>query len=344
MRAPTILALLTIILLSSVIPTVSADETCMSCPSAVEATPEAISAYPTPQVQQIYADEALLYDRVYRKVTQSVDILDAPGGTPTMTLGLGFNFVTVESSNENFVQISHQSWIPAQNLLEAVPSSFAGVRIEEELPYPMAWLLVNVVPSRTPGSEPTSGDLAMLRYTKVNLYSYVEIDEWRWYQIGIDQWVHQTQIAKYIPVTRPSEVDTERWISVDLYEQVAVAYEGETPVFTTLISSGLSEWPTNEGLFHVYVRYPRTLMSGAEGKPDFYYLEEVPWTMYFDGDIGLHGTYWHDGFGYRRSHGCVNLSITDSHWLYQWASTEFDFTVDSDLGPAVYVYSSGTYQ
>ena len=123
-----------------------------------------------------------------------------------------------------------------------------------------------------------------------------------------------------------------------------IAYEGDTPVYTSLVSSGMRDWPTNEGLFHVYVRYPRTLMSGAEGKPDFYFLEEVPWTMYFDGDIALHGAYWHDGFGYRRSHGCVNLSITDAAWLYDWASTEFDFSVANDLGPAVYVYSSGEYR
>jgi lipoprotein-anchoring transpeptidase ErfK/SrfK len=207
----------------------------------------------------------------------------------------------------------------------------------------MGWVLLNVVPSREPGAEPVDGDLAILRYTRVNLYTAVEIDGWRWYQVGLNQWVHQTKIAKYLPVQRPADVDTERWISVDLYEQVLVAYEGDTPVFTTLVSSGLAEWPTREGLFNVYVRYPRTIMSGAAGQPDFYFLEEVPWTMYFDGDIGLHGTYWHDGFGYRHSHGCVNMSIMDSHWLYHWASPEFDFSVPNDTGAAVYVYSSGQY-
>ena len=41
---------------------------------------------------------------------------------------------------------------------------------------------------------------------------------------------------------------------------------------------------------------------------DFYYLEDVPWTMYFDEARALHGAYWHNGFGYPHSHGCVNLS------------------------------------
>ena len=47
--------------------------------------------------------------------------------------------------------------------------------------------------------------------------------------------------------------------------------------------------------------------------------------MYFDNSISLHGTYWHDDFGYRRSHGCVNLSVSDARWLYEWtAETEPD--------------------
>jgi len=28
--------------------------------------------------------------------------------------------------------------------------------------------------------------------------------------------------------------------------------------------------------------------------------------------------YWHDRFGDRRSHGCVNLSPIDARWFYEW--------------------------
>ena len=53
---------------------------------------------------------------------------------------------------------------------------------------------------------------------------------------------------------------------------------------------------------------------------DYYYLEDVPWTMYYDEARALHGAYWHNGFGYARSHGCVNLGPGDALWLYNWAS------------------------
>lgn len=305
---------------------------------------EVINAYPEPRVTQVAANETLLSDRIYQRVLNPIDIYDAPNGNVVSQLAAGFNFVTTHGIQDNWTMINNQQWVLTEHLRQSMPSRFAGVMITEAMEYPTAWILVNVVPSRAPGAEPTEGDLAVLRYTLVNLYTFVEVEGWRWYQIGIDQWVHQTLVAKIIPVDPPAEVDTHKWISVDLYEQVAIAYEGNTPVYATLISSGLSEWPTNEGLFHVYVRYPRTVMSGAEGQADFYYLEEVPWTMYFDGDIGLHGTYWHDGFGYRHSHGCVNLSITDAYWLYDWASSEIDLSVPRDTGAAVYVYSSGVYR
>lgn len=323
---------------------VSADEACgENCTSL--ASEAEISDYAAPNVSQLYPDDSLLYDRAYRRVMAAVEIFDAPNGNLISALDAGFNFVTTQGTQDDWTQINNDQWVRSEALRNTLPSRFAGVTLPEEpLPYTFGWILVNIVPSRTPGAEPSEGDLALLRYTLVNLYGFVEIDGWRWYQVGVDQWVHQTLIGKYIPVERPADVDTEKWVSIDLYEQVAIAYEGERPVFATLISSGLAEWPTNEGLFHVYIRYPRTIMSGSQGKPDFYYLEEVPWTQYFDGDIGLHGTYWHDGFGYRHSHGCVNLSITDSHWLYNWAASEIDFSVPNDTGAAVYVYSSGEYQ
>jgi lipoprotein-anchoring transpeptidase ErfK/SrfK len=99
-------------------------------------------------------------------------------------------------------------------------------------------------------------------------------------------------------------------------------------------------------LFNIYFRRTRDHMSWGTPGDDFYALEDVPWTMYFDEGRALHGAYWHDGFGFRRSHGCVNLPITDAHWLYRWVADEFEGklnSADREVGPAVYVYSSGVY-
>jgi hypothetical protein len=326
--------------------TALAQDSCVepNCVEVAAGIPEAdMLAYPVPDVQPLLPDSNLLQDRVYNRVNNAVEIFDAPNGNMIGALGAGFNFVTSLQLQQGWAEINPGQWVRSENLGGATISQFGGVLLPETLPYPMAWALVNVLPSRSPGVEALEEDTRILRYTRLNLYDSVEIEGWRWYQVGPQQWMHQTTVGKVLPVERPAEVDTYRWVSVDLYEQVAIAYEGNTPVFTTLVSSGLAEWPTNEGLFHIYARYERTTMSGAEGQPDFYYLEEVPWTMYFDDDIALHGTYWHDGFGYRHSHGCVNLSITDAFWLYRWTAQEDDWTTERDMGVAVYVYSSGQY-
>jgi lipoprotein-anchoring transpeptidase ErfK/SrfK len=52
---------------------------------------------------------------------------------------------------------------------------------------------------------------------------------------------------------------------------------------------------------------------------DNYYLPDVPYVMYFADYLAIHGTYWHDNFGYPMSHGCVNLPTWAAEWLYYWA-------------------------
>jgi lipoprotein-anchoring transpeptidase ErfK/SrfK len=120
--------------------------------------------------------------------------------------------------------------------------------------------------------------------------------------------------ASIDPAPAPS-TDTTRWIDVDLTRQVLIAYEGDTVVRTTLVSTGLPGTPTVTGQYNIYVKYPAQLMYGPG-----YYLPDVPWVMYFYNDYGLHGTYWHNNFGQPMSHGCVNLPTPEAEWLYNWAS------------------------
>ena len=295
-----------------------------------------IASYPAPRVTTIPVNEQLLYNRNYQRVLQQVTLYDGPNGNPIGTLDPGFNFFTTISRVDNWVEVNPGQWVQEEYLGGARVSHFAGVLFDEPPTYQLAWLLLDTKPSPRPGAEPVPGTAWIPRYTLFNIYAQAVVDGWRWYLVGPNEWIHQTRMGKVTPVARPEGV-SGRWVAVDLYEQTLVAYQDDTMVFATLVSSGLEDWPTREGLFQIWDRHEETKMSGAEGAPDFYYLEEVPWTMYFDNEIGLHGTYWHDGFGYRHSHGCVNLTITDAHWLYEW-------TADGYENAHVYVYSSGQYR
>jgi lipoprotein-anchoring transpeptidase ErfK/SrfK len=106
----------------------------------------------------------------------------------------------------------------------------------------------------------------------------------------------------------------ERWIDVNLSQQMTYAYEGDMLVNSFLVSTGTKQHPTVLGTYKVYTKLRYTDMSGPG-----YYLQDVPYTMYFYAGYGLHGTYWHSNFGTPMSHGCVNLSVPDSEWLFHWA-------------------------
>jgi hypothetical protein len=141
-----------------------------------------------------------------------------------------------------------------------------------------------------------------------------------WHDIGDGQWIRYHTVALLINQQRPEGIAPhEYWVDVDLYQQTFAAYEGDRMVFAGLISSGLPEWPTRRGLFRVWSRHLTTPMAGGEVGYDYYYLEDVPHTLYFDREIALHGAYWHDDFGRPKSHGCVNIPPIAAEWVYDWS-------------------------
>ncbi len=113
----------------------------------------------------------------------------------------------------------------------------------------------------------------------------------------------------------PAPSHAGRWIDVDLSAQRLTAYEGDVPVRTIVVSTGLPQTPTPVGQYRIYVKYLYDDMSGPG-----YYLPNVPFVMYFYRGYSLHGTYWHNNFGRPMSHGCVNLPTSEAQWLYNWAS------------------------
>jgi lipoprotein-anchoring transpeptidase ErfK/SrfK len=118
-----------------------------------------------------------------------------------------------------------------------------------------------------------------------------------------------------IPTPIPlAELGEGRWIDVDLSEQLLTAYEGWTPVRTTLVSTGLPRTPTVTGQFRIWIKLRYDDMAGPG-----YYIEDVPFVMYFYQGYGLHGAPWHNNFGHPMSHGCVNLSVPEAEWLFGFA-------------------------
>jgi hypothetical protein len=126
-----------------------------------------------------------------------------------------------------------------------------------------------------------------------------------------------------------------KWIEVSIGQQTLWAYQGDTLISMSLVSTGLPPNLTELGLFHVRLKYPKQDMRGFQnstgevvgfgtdapaGGTVSYDVEDVPNVMYFDMDAeSLHGAYWHNNFGHPMSHGCINLPLDFAAYLYGWA-------------------------
>jgi lipoprotein-anchoring transpeptidase ErfK/SrfK len=168
------------------------------------------------------------------------------------------------------------------------------------------------IPTRTPSIIPTEAASATLPATDDNAYptpTALPTDT------AIPQATAAPQATGYVPPPASNGNGSGRWIDVDLTHQMVYAYEGNTVVNSFLVSTGTWQHPTVTGQYHVYIKYRYKHMSGPG-----YSLPNVPYTMFFYQGYAIHGTYWHSNFGTPMSHGCVNLSIPDSEWVYNWAS------------------------
>ncbi|NEP91030.1 MAG: L,D-transpeptidase [Okeania sp. SIO2C2] len=153
----------------------------------------------------------------------------------------------------------------------------------------------------------------------------------KWYQVGkicaataltittFLSWSIPTKASGWenLIATRMLELQqsAERWISIDLSTQRLIAWEGNKVVYAVVVSTGKSSTPTRLGTFRVQTKYRTARMTGAD-----YDVPDVPYTMYYDGGMAIHGAYWHNMFGTPVSHGCTNVAVNHAKWLFNWAS------------------------
>ncbi len=159
-------------------------------------------------------------------------------------------------------------------------------------------------------------------YEIVPVFGEEKVAEDLWYMIGPDEWVPAKYIARVVPNnTQPDGIPGNRWIEVNLFDQTLAVYDQGQLIFATIIASGADPFWTRPGVFQIYEKHESAPMTGSfeADRSDAYYLEDVPFTMYFDGARALHGAYWRAKMGYPQSHGCVNLAVADAHWIFDWA-------------------------
>ncbi len=252
---------------------------------------------------------------------------DVPDLThPKRWLKKGFVWVSLESpvvlpfKGREWLVINQGEFVEKRHLAFHEPILFRGIELDGMERGPFLWVILNTTPSRRPGEAGSFKAVELPRYSLFEVLDVKRVNGWNWYKIGDDMWIEQRRVALVEPRERPGEVgEHEKWIYMNLYEQTLTAYQGDKMVYATLISSGVKQFPTVKGLFRIWQKVEMAKMSGGEGKPNYYYLEDVPWQMYLHQGYAIHTSYWHDWFGFPQSHGCVNVAPYDSWWLFNWS-------------------------
>lgn len=228
---------------------------------------------------------------------------------------------TVKSADKAFQQTVRGRYIAAEELYPATPSSFEGVLLQDNQKLPIAFVVNGGARILTRANEnaPLKNGSKVDRYSNYAVTGTITRGKREYVEIGAGKYLSQRVVGVASLVEPPLGVgENERWIDVDLSEQTLVAYEGKTPVFATLVSSGRVDFGTPKGEFRIYNKHISITMDDPDGGEEAYSIEDVPWTQYFKEGYALHAAFWHDRFGRVRSHGCINLSPADARRLFFW--------------------------
>lgn len=222
------------------------------------------------------------------------------------------------------------------NTVDLTGISLAYQPVQTPSSYPDVTITVSASVNLRAGPSKNFSKLGTLSYgDPLTLLGKLNDHTWLYVRTSAGQegWVQTISVSidersllyDYFPIQTPPPTETStpvilpgiegRWIDIDLSEQMLYANEGATRVAAFRVSTGIYLYPTEIGQFHILVKFPFADMRGSD-----YFLPDVPFVMYYSGDFGIHGTYWHNNFGTPMSRGCVNMNTSDAEWLYNWAS------------------------
>jgi hypothetical protein len=120
-----------------------------------------------------------------------------------------------------------------------------------------------------------------------------------------------------------------QYITIDISEQRLRAYEFGREIRTFLVSTGRWDYPTPLGEFSALAKpeFVHYRWSYGEDHPENYDLGLVQWNIRFYPHVYIHYAPWHNNFGRRMSHGCVNVNRTNAEWIYGWTQVSTPITV-----------------
>ena len=260
----------------------------------------------------------------------------------TIPLGSMLSFTRAfAAAGRTWLLSTDQTVVPADRVRAFRHSVFHGTRLDAAESLPLAWIRgkarSQVRRNRAGALEKTTTDWPPR--------SHVALTGARVTEGGIDYLETREHDASgsplYLAEADATVIDVpekprlalrtgHKTIYISITQGTLVAYDGLTPVFTTLISPGAGGIPekgrdpvhastTPLGTYTITFKDRAATMSPEKGDNRSFWIADVPYTQYFNPPFALHASYWHERFGEPTSAGCVNLSPLDAEAMFEWS-------------------------
>jgi hypothetical protein len=258
--------------------------------------------------------------------------------TPLSTVAFSHE---VFDGNRSWLLTHDFTWVPKDRVVPYPEVRFQGVELGKNAQLPLAFFRGKDRPKyrRAPSGELVETGQKWPRLSHVELTgSELEIEREKYLETReAGLWVKDRDaVVPKARATTPwgenvgaqaarSSGPRRTWLEASVMKGWLIAYENTRPVYATLISPGRGGTPlagkdpletasTPTGTFNITGKFATATMEA----PNEFIHSDVPWTQNFSGPHALHGAYWHDDWGNRKSAGCINVSPIDGRWLFQF--------------------------
>ncbi|MBW8011456.1 MAG: L,D-transpeptidase [Chloroflexi bacterium] len=242
--------------------------------------------------------------------------------------------------------------IPNEPVLETRDTSL-GQGMWVELTIPWLDMVLENPPARTYGFKDRAerGLPPRIYFSQVLWVDQIDIDEQGqvWYRVnerfgpGELLWGQAEAFRcltpeELAPISPQAE---DKSVEINLARQTVSCFEGQNEVFFTRVSTGkdgedtatpVSDW------YRIWRKMVSTHMAGGTNAAGWD-LPGIGWSTFFVGNgVAFHATYWHNNYGEKTSHGCVNMRPEDAKYLFRWTQP----SVGYDPGDATVTGQTGT--
>ncbi len=248
----------------------------------------------------------------------------------------------------SFVHTATGGWVALSDTRPAPVSRLVGIDIPEgSRALPFAFVVTESAPiwKEKRGQVKATSEV-LSRYAAVRIQTRIEKDHQCFLRL-LSGKLLRCEDARLAPLPPPPPEGLAAdalWLDIDGRNKILYARKGKAVLRVMLVSLGDA---TPSGLFLVKDKWLTLTLNMRYGKHP-YFLENVPFVIFFWKGFALHEAYWHDGFGVTKSHGCINLSPADARWVFRFVNPAlpagFVWIKTTDPDKASFVRVRGTHR